>query len=198
MGSGAIKQKVRGLRTTSGNIEGWTVGQLPQMSFGLQGLDIVRVDEDASFSPDFSADGLPPVTLSACVWLSGSKLAYTEASLSIENTVNYIQDACDADGRISSRITDQNTTFSFNPYLLDNDTTATWDKFNSNTDVSVFGYAYNPSGVAGEFSEVVAYWLPQGKITATPVSDVDGIIAESVEIKCHKNLGSDSVFLGFI
>ena len=198
MGANAIKQKVRGLRATSGNIENWSVGQLPQMNFGLQGLDIDRVDEDALYSPDFTADGLPPVTLSACVWLSGSKLAYTEASLGIENTVNYIQSACDADGRISSRITEQNTTFSFNPYLQDNSTTDTWDKFNANDDVSVFGYAYNPTAVDGEFGEVVAFWLPQGKIVASPVADVDGIIAESVEIKCHKNLGSDSVFLGFI
>ena len=198
MGEAAIKQKVRGLRAVSGNIENWSVGQLPQMSFGVQGLDIDRLDEDALYAPDFSADGLPPVTLSACVWLSGSKLSYTEASLGIENTVNYIQDACDADGRISSRITEQTTNFSFNPYLQDNSTTDTWDKFNANDDVSVFGYAYNPSATAGEFSEIVAFWMPQGKITASPVADIDGILAESVEIKCHKNLGSDSVFIAFI
>jgi len=198
LGNNAIKQKVRGLRAASGSINNFTVGQLPQMEFGLQGLDIARVDENASFAPVFTADALPPVTLSACVYLSGAKLAYTEASLSIENTINYIQDACDADGRIGSRITDQATSFTFNPYMQDDSTAATWDKFNTNTNVSVFTYAYNPSSTAGEFSEIVAFWLPQGKITASPVADTDGIVAESIEIKAHKNLGNDSVYISFL
>ena len=198
LGTQAIKQKVRGLRAASGSISNWSVGQLPQMEFGLQGLDLDRVDENASFSPNFTADALPPVTLSACVWLSGAKLSYTEASLNIENTINYIQDACDADGRIGSRITEQATSFTFNPYLQDDSTAATWDKFNANDDVSVFGYAYNESGVTGEFENVVAFWIPQAKIIAAPVADVDGIIAESVEIKAHRNLGNDSVYIATI
>ena len=197
LGDAGIKQKARGLRAVSGAIENWSVGQLPSMNFGVQGLDIDREDADAAFTSDFSADALPPVTLSACIWLSGTSLSYTEASLSVENTVNYIQDACDADGRISSRITDQVTTFSFNPYMQDDDLTDTWDKFNANDDVSVFGYAYNPSATTGEFSEVVAFWLPQGKITASPAADVDGIVAEAIEIKAHKSSGNDSIFLGF-
>ena len=198
LGSSAIKQKVRGLKASSGAINNFSVGQLPQMEFGLEGLDIDRVDEDALYSTDFTADALPPVTLSACVYLSGAKLAYTEASLSIENTISYIQDACDADGRIGSRITEQATSFTFNPYMLDNSTAATWDKFNANDNVSVFTYAYNPSSTPGEFAEIVAFWLPQGKITASPVTDTDGIVAESVEIKAHKSLGNDSVYVSFI
>jgi len=198
LGTQAIKQKVRGLRAASGSISNWSVGQLPQMEFGLQGLDLDRVDENASFSPNFTADALPPVTLSACVWLSGAKLSYTEASLNIENTINYIQDACDADGRIGSRITEQATSFTFNPYLQDNSTAEAWDKFNANDDVSVFGYAYNESGVTGELENVVAFWIPQAKIIAAPVADVDGIIAESVEIKAHRNLGNDSVYIATI
>ena len=47
-------------------------------------------------------------------------------------------------------------------------------------------------------SEVVAGWLPQGKITAAPVADQDGILTEALEIKCHKSLGNDSIFLSFI
>ena len=147
---------------------------------------------------NFSADALPPVTLSACLWLSGKKLSYTEASLNVENEISIVKDACSATGNLSSRIVNQTTSFAFNPYLQDDTTADTWDKFNNNDDVSVFGYAYNSSATAGEFSEVVAYWLPQAKIIASPVADVDGITAEPVEIKAHRSLGSDSVFLGFI
>lgn len=198
LGSQAIKQKVRGLRAVSGSIENWSVGQLPTMNFSVQGLDIDRADEDATAAADFTADGLPPVTLSACVWLGGEKLAYTELNLSIENTVSYIQSACDADGRIGSRITEQVTNVSFNPYMDDADLTKTWNKFNDNTDVSVFGYAYNPSATAGQFGEVIAFWIPQGKITESPVADQDGIVTESVSVKAHRSSGNDSVFMSFI
>lgn len=198
LGTQAIKQKARGLRAVSCAMENWSVGQLPTMTFGVQGLDIDRVDEDATAAPDFTADGLPPVTLSACVWLGGSMLSYTEASLNIESTVNYIQDACDADGRIGSRITEQSVTFSFNPYLQDDSTAEAWDKFNANDDVSVFGYAYNPSATDGQFGEVIAFYIPQGKITEAPIADVDGILAEQVTVKAHKSSGNDSIFLGFI
>ena len=198
IGSEAIKQKITGLRSASGAISNWSVGQLPQMDFSLQGLNIERLNEDALFATNFSADALPPVTLSACLWLSGKKLSYTEASLSVENEISIVKDACSATGNLSSRIVNQTTSFAFNPYLQDDTTADTWDKFNNNDDVSVFGYAYNSSATAGEFSEVVAYWLPQAKIIASPVADVDGITAEPVEIKAHRSLGSDSVFLGFI
>lgn len=199
LGSQAIKQKVNGLRAVSGSIENFNVGQLPTMSFGVQGLNIDREDADASFSADFTADALPPVVLESCVWLNGTKMSYTELAVNIENTVSYIQDACDVDGRIGSRITEQVTTASFNPYLDDSDLTKTWDKFNDNDDVSMFYYSFNPTSTDGEFGEVVAGWLPQGKITASPVADNDGIVSEAVEVKAHKSgAGSNSVFLAFI
>jgi len=198
IGNNAIKQKARGLKTVTGAIEEWVVGKNPKMTFGVQGLDLDRIDEDASYSPDTAADGLPPVTLLACVWLSGDKMPYSELSLNIENTVNYIKSACDADGRIGSRTIEQVTTASFNPYLDDSDTSKTWDKFNLNDDVSLFGYAYNPTSTDGEFGEMIAFWIPQGKITESPIADVDGIAAEQVNIKAHRNLGNDSIFLSFI
>ena len=198
LGSAAIKQKVTGLRAVSGSIENYSAGSIPSMSFSVQGLDIERLDEDADFAPDLAQDGLPPVALEACFWLNGTKLSYTELGLNIENTVSTIADACAASGKIGSRITEQVTTLSVNPYLDDSDLTNTWNKFNANDTVSSFFYAFNPSAVDGEFSECVAGWLPQGKITETPISDVDGILAEAVTVKAFKSLGSDSVFLGFV
>jgi len=199
LGTAAIKQQVSGLRAASGSISNWSVGALPQMDFGVQGLNIVRVDQDATEAAVFS-DALPPVALSACVWISGTKVSYTEAALSIENTISTLTDACTASGKISSRITEQVTTFSVNPYLDDTDLTNTWDKFEDNNDVSVFMYAYNPDATAGEFSNAVAVWLPQAKIIASPVADQDGIITEALEIKAHRSSGStgDSVYISFI
>jgi len=198
LGSQAIKQKADGLRAASMSVDNWSVGQMPTCNFSVQGLNIERADEDALFSPDFTADALPPVALSACMWLGGNKLDYTEMGVSIENTVNYLNSACDADGRISSRITGQTTSVNINPYMDDTDLTKTWNKFNNNNDVSVFAYAYNPSATAGEFAEAVAIWIPQGKIIEAPVADTDGIVSETIAVRAHRSLGKDSVFLGFI
>jgi len=137
-------------------------------------------------------------TSSDCGASPAVELAYTELTLNIENETNYIQSACDADGRIGSRVVSQTVTCTVNPYLQSDDLTDTWDKFNDNDDVSLFAYAYNSSSTAGEFGETVAIWIPQAKITAAPVSDVDGIVAEALEMKAHRNLGGDSIFLGFI
>ena len=197
IGQQAIKQKVRGLRVASAALENYSVGQIPNISFGLQGLDIERVDEDATANADFSADGEPPVALSACLWVGGEKLAYTELSLNVENTVNYLTSACDADGRISSRITEQVTTFTCNPYLDDSDLTKTWDKFNDNDDVSVFFYIYNPTATDGEFEQGIGVYLPQARITAAPLADQDGIVTEALEIKAHRSSQNDSIFMSF-
>lgn len=197
LGSQAIQQQANGLRCNSGSIENWSVGQIPTMTFGVQGLGLTRVDADASETPAFS-DALPPRALSACMWVDANKLSYTEFGMSVENTVSYIQDACDADGRIASRITDQTVNVNVNPYMDDSDLSKTWNKFNDNDDVSFFIYAYNTSSTAGEFANAVAIWIPQAKITASPVADNDGIIAENLEIRAHRSSGNDSVFMSFI
>lgn len=197
IGSQAIKQKAAGMRSVSGSVENWSVGQLPNFNFSVQGTSLEREDADASYAGDFSADGNVPVTLSACAWIGGNKRAYTELALSIENEVNYIQSACDASGRIGSRITSQTVTASINPYLDDSDLTE-WDTFNSNDNTSLFFYAYNPTSTDGEFGEVVAGWIPQARITAAPVADADGIVTQALEIKAHREAGNDSVFISFI
>ena len=197
LGSQAIQQQVAGLRSASMSLENWAVGQIPTANFSVQGLSLERAKADATETPAFS-DALPPVALSACMWVDGNKMSYTELGLNIENTISYIQDACDADGRIATRVTNQQTSVNVNPYLDDSDLTKTWDKFNDNDDVSFFAYAYNPSGTAGEFQNVVAIWIPQGKIIESPVADNDGIISENLAIRAHRSSGSDSIFLGFI
>lgn len=197
IGSQAIQQQAAGLRSASGSVENWSVGQIPTMNFSVQGLSLDRADTDASFSGTFT-DATPPIALEACAWVGGNKMSYTEFSMSVENTVSYIPDACDADGRIGSRITGQSVSLTLNPYLDDADLTKTWNKFNNNDDVSFFIYAFNPSGVTGEFNEAVAIYVPQGKILEAPVADVDGIVTEALSIKAHRSSGNDTIFMSFV
>lgn len=192
-----IQQRAAGLRATSGTIENWTVGNIPTMSFSVQGTSLERADDTQTATPDFTADALPPVALEACLFINGTNYAYTELGLAIENEVGFIQSACSESGKIGSRLTSQGVTFTANPYMDDTSLT-TWDNFNDNDDVSIFFYAFNPSSTAGEFSECVAGWLPQAKITEHPAGDNEGLATNQLSAKAHRSSGNDSVFLGFI
>ena len=194
---GEIKDKVAGLRVNSGSLENFTVGQVPSMNFGLAGLSSDRSDATPDYAADFSADALPPVALEACLWISGVKLSYSELSLSIENEVAQITDACSANGKIGSRITGQTVSFTANPYA-DDTTFANYTNWDNNSDVSIFFYAYNPASTAGEFSEAVAVWMPQGKLTANSAADNEGLLTDAIEFKAHRSAGSDSIFMSFI
>lgn len=194
---GELVQTIGGLRVGSMSLENFTVGQIANLNFSMQGLSLERADGAPSFSPDFTADALPPVALEACLWLNGSKKSYTELSLSVENTISTIMDSCSADGKVGSRITEQVISISCNPYS--DDTTLTeWDDFNANTDTSVFFYTFNPSTTAGEFSEAIAVWLPQCKITAAPFADNDGIITDALEMKAFRSsAANDTIFISY-
>lgn len=191
-----IQQQAAGLRCASGAIENWSVGQIPTMNFGVQGTSLTRADSAQSATPDFTADALPPVALSACLFINGTSYAYTELGLSIENVIGAIMDACDADGKTGSRITSQSVTFTANPYMDDTSLT-TWSNFNDNDDIDIFFYAYNPSSTAGEFAECVSVWLPQCKITQHPVGDNEGLATNQLEAKAHRSSGNDSIFMSF-
>jgi hypothetical protein len=194
---GEIAQLVSGLRVSSMSLENVSVGQIPSMNFSVEGIQLDRVDQAPSFSPDFSADALPPVALEACLWVGGAKQAYTELSLNIENTISFINSACDPDGKIGSRITEQSVSLTCNPYMDDTDLTE-WDAFNLNADSSAFWYAFNPSSTAGEFSEVVAFYLPQTKITELPVGDQDGISTNNLSMKSFRKDGNDTIFMSYV
>ncbi len=192
-----IQQQVAGLRAKSMSIENWTAGQIPTANFSLDGVKLSRVDSAQTATPDFTADALPPVALEACLYVNGNKLAYSELGMTIENTVSFLIDACEADGKAGSRITNQSVSFNCKKYS-DDTTLVEWNNFENNDDATVFFFAFNPSSTAGEGSEYVAAWLPQGKITAAPFGDQDGIATDDLEIKAHKSSGNDSVFLGFV
>lgn len=192
-----IQQQGAGLRVETATIENWSVGQIPQMSFTLGGLSLDRVDAAATESPDFTNDALPPVALEACLYINGIELDYTELGMSIENTLNFLTSACNANGKISSRITGQTINFTANPYL-DDTSTPYWDAFNTNDDVSIFFFAYNPTATAGQFANAVSVWLPQAKITEIPIGDQDGIATENLAARAHRQNGNDSIFLSFI
>jgi hypothetical protein len=89
------------------------------------------------------------------------------------------------------------TTGEIAPYM-DDDNVDRFTAFNTNDDISVFGYAYNPTSTVGELEQAIAFWIPQAKITTMPNGDQDGIMTNQISFKAYKKDGEDTVFLGFV
>lgn len=194
---GKIEEKVAGLRSISASLEGWETASTPSMSFSVEGLSLLRSVALPAYTPDFSADALPPVLLGACVYINGVKVPYSSLSLALENTKSEILSVCSPQGKLGSRFTEFKVTGEINPYMEDDDTDK-FDLFNMNSDVEIFGYAYTPSSVAGEFKEVISFFLPQAKITSVPTGDQDEVLTDNISFKAYRKDGGDTVFLSFI
>jgi hypothetical protein len=196
---GVIKESVTGCRSVSASLESWEGGSVSNFNFSIEALDLDQLDEvlPGPLEPNFSGEALPPVLLGACVWINGVKVSYNSLSLNLENTKAEILSACSESGKVGSRFTQFVASGEIAPYM-DDDNVDRFNAFNNNDSISIFGYASNPTSVAGEIEQVVAFWLPQAKITGMPNGDQDGIMTNNISFKGYKDAGEDTIFLGFI
>jgi hypothetical protein len=194
---GEIEEKVTGLRSLNASVEKWETATTPELKFSVAGLGLTREVNAPVYTPDFSADALPPVLLGACVFLDQVKVPYSKLALHLENQKADIKSVCSSTGKLGSRFTEFKVMGEINPYM-DSANVDRFDSFNLNNDVSVFGYAYNPTDVAGEFKESVSFWIPQAKITSMPVGNENDIMTDMISFKSYRKDGGDSVFLTFI
>jgi hypothetical protein len=174
----AVLEKAIGCRVTSMALEGFSTGALPSLKFGFDGMDFDRDVAAPSYTPSFDSS-LPPVVLSAKVYLSGTAIDVNEFAVSLENAVGFATSTASANGRISGRVSSRSITGSINPYKQDN-SVANYDKFVANTEFSLFAYAANPTGTTGEFNQVVAIYLPVCVISEIGEADQDGILQDSI------------------
>jgi hypothetical protein len=194
---GEIRTKALGLKSISGTLEGWVANETPSMNFSVEGIDMEKDVASPSLDPDFSSDALVPVIQGACAWIGSDEVDYTELSLSIENTKADLLSACAESGKIGTRKTAFTVTGSINPYMSDTNVDR-WTSFNEGDTTSLFAYAYNPSSTAGQFSNVVAIWMPNIKITNMPAGDNEGVLMDNIEFKAFRSSGNDTIFMSFI
>ena len=189
-------EQATGCRVTSMALENFSTGQLASWNFGFEGLDW---DSSLTTQPHTATydDSLPPIILNACVFKDGEKIDVNEISFSVENELGFVTSTCSPNGRISGRPTERTVTGSFTPYKNDDDVT-TITEFKDNTEFSMFGYAYIP-GDSGEYSQVVAFYMPACIITEVSEGEQDGLLQEEVSFQAAK--GSDTsqteIFISF-
>lgn len=193
---GKIRQKGIGVRPTSMELTNFATGQLASIAMGVEGLTYDREVGTPLFTPEFDTSP-PPVILQACIFRDGIQLDLNAFGLSLTNTLGFLTSTCSVNGRISSRITKQETGGSLNPYMEDDDVD-TWDFFNDGSAFSLFGFAFNPTAVAGEFEQICAFYVPNCRSPELAVGEEDGILTDGITYTGHKTLGSDQTFLSFI
>ncbi len=194
----AVLEQAAGCKTTSMSLENFTTGQLAAFNFNFEGLNTDRSVSALGLTPSYD-DVLPPIILEACVYQDGVLLPVNEAAFTVENEVGFISSTCAENGKIASRMTKRNITGSLNPYKQ-NDSVAQWDKFEANTEFSVFLYAKVPTGVDGEYEDVVGVYMPNCITAALSETDADGVLQDGIEFIAARgsDASSDEIFISFI
>lgn len=171
-------EQATGCRVTSMAMENFTTGQLPSWNFAFEGMDFDQTLTAIPHTPTFDTSK-PPIVLNACVFQDGVQLHVNNVTFSLENSLGFATSTCSSNGRISGRVTERNVSGSFDPYKQDDDI-SNFTKFKDNVEYSLFGYAYNPTATAGEFEEVIAFYLPKCITTEVGESDQDGLLQENI------------------
>lgn len=193
----AILQKAVGCKVNSMALENWSTGQLASLKFGFEGLNFDSILEAPPVAPSYDAQ-IPPIILSACVFMDGVKIAINDFSLTMENTLAFKTATCAENGRIGSRPTERSLSGSFNPFMA-SDSMANFNKFKNNTQFSIFLYSMLPSTVAGEFASVVGMYLPQCTMTEISEADQDGLMQDNITFTAHRADGTkNEIFMTFI
>lgn len=194
---GTRREYGAGCKVVSMSLENFTTGQLASLNFGFEGLSYGQSVSAQPHDPNFS-DQLPPIILSACVYQNGQILHVNELTIALENVLGYKTSTCSPNGRMASRVTERNVSGSINPYKQ-SDNVDQFNRFDQNQSFSLFASARLPTGVAGEYSGVVAFYLPNCLITEMAEADQDGLLQEELSFVASRgNAGEqEELFVSF-
>ena len=193
-----VTKQTFGNRVASMAMENFTVGAIPTLAFGMDGLGFNEINSILNITPTFDA-ALPPIALNACFFKGATQIDVNSVGFSIENTIGNITSTCDANGILANRITERSITGSFTSYL-ESDEITDFTQFNTNTSFSIFAYAGNPTSTAGEFDDVIAFYLPQCTITEYGEGEQDGVITNEISFAATAGDNGDMIdaILAFI
>lgn len=196
---GKIREQAIGMRPVSAELSNFATGQLPEMSFSLEGLNFKREVGQLLHAPSYDTeDGAePPVVLCSKVFKDDQEITINALSLSFTNTIGFLTSTASCSGKIRSRITKFALGFQINPYMEDDDTEL-FEIFEGNKAFSIFASTNNYGATKDEKTQVVAVYMPNCRIPEITTGDEDGIITESINGTAHRLKGNDTVFMAFI
>lgn len=195
---GLVLEKAVGCRVNSMALENFSTGQLPNLKFDIEGLNYDRSLTSIPYTPSYDT-AQPPIILDARIYMDTTAIEVNELSLTVQNTLGFQSSISAANGRSSGRATERTITGSFNPYKMNNDV-SNFTKYVNNTPFSLFAYAKVPTGVSGEFGQVVAIYAPNCIITELGESDQDGLLQENISFSANRGAAgtTSEIFICFI
>jgi hypothetical protein len=193
---GEIREKAIGMRATQCDLNNFSTGALPDLAFSLEGLDFDREVGQPLFTPAYP-NSLPPIVLCSKVYRNSDEIEVNNVGFSIVNTLAFLTSTASCSGKIKSRITNFAVSGSLNPYMQDNDV-VNFDFFNDNTPFAIFGSSANYGASNKEKIENVCFYMPKCISTEIATGNEDGVLTDAITFSAHKNLGNDTMYLGFI
>jgi hypothetical protein len=184
----AVLEAAVGVKVTSLSLDNFTTGQLASFNFGFEGLTYERSLTSSPFAANYQ-DSLPPIILDACVYQDGAQIQVNELTFSLENTLGFVTSTCSPNGRISSRVTERDVTGTFNPYKQD-DSLDQFNRFDQNSEYSLFASAHIPTSNAGEKTQAIAFHMPACTTTELAETDQDEVLQDSISFTAGR--GSDA------
>ena len=198
---GRIEERAIGCKGTGVEISNFQTGQLPQAAFNLEGLDFARNTQTTQQIAAARAlatyqQSLPPIILGAKVFQDEKELVLNSLGITITNTLGFLMSTASERGKISSRVTDFDCTFTMNPYQDD----ANVDNFNlfrTNESFSLFAFAANKDA-DGKLEQIVTVFMPNCKVQEISTGSEDGILTDDLTGRSFLQNGNDTVFFGFM
>jgi len=193
-----VKRQAAGCKAISASLSNWTTGQIPQMAFAFEGISFAETLSTKSVTEVFDSSE-PPTVLNSIFYIDGVAKCVNNITLEVANELGFITCTSSQNGRVASRATTRNVTLSIDPYAED-DSIADWNKFDNNTDFSIFFWAGVEDTNAGQFKDIVAVYLPQCQITEFSKADAEGNVINNMSIKAHRGSDgqSDEIYLSMI
>lgn len=194
----AVLEKAIGCKVTSMSLENFSTGQLPTISFGVEGLNFDRSLSAPAYTPSYDT-ALPPIVLDGRAYMDGTAIDINELSVSLENSLGFKTSISAENGRVSSRATERVITGSMDPYKADN-SIANYTKYKQNTAFSLFAYAKVPTSTTGEFGQVIAIYMPNCVITELGEADQDGILKDAISFSANRGSAGTTpeIYVAFI
>ena len=186
----AVREYGTGMRVSNLTLNNFSTGQLADFAFSLQGLKYDKSLNAPSYTPSYDA-ALPPIVLSACIYVDGTQVPVNDLTFSVENAISFKTSTCSEDGKTSSRLTQRTVSGSFNPYMQDDDI-SNYTKFENDTQFSLFGYMAIPTGTDGEIQDVVAFYMPKCMISEMAEGDKDGMLQDQLTFQATRGTNGES------
>lgn len=194
----AVLEQAVGCKVKTMALDNFATGQLPSFKFGLEGLNFARSLTAPPYTPAYDT-GLPPIVLDGRIYMDGTAFDVNKLTVSLDNTLGFQTSIAATNGRVSSRVTDRTIKGSFDPYKL-SDSIANYTKFLNNTAFSLFAYAKVPNATAGEFSQVVAIYMPNCVITDIGEADSQGLLQDNISFSADRGTAGtiQEIYIAFI